>query len=695
MMKTRTRINIKVLWISLPFFLFIIFLNPCPVLAEFNYEKVMDNGDDANRMVWIIMGDGYTSLEMDEYHQDVDRVINEFFSTSPWDEYKNFNNIYRIDVTSNESGADHPSNNIYVDTALDGTYDTYGIGRLLTIDDSKAFEIASMVPSFDAVMIIVNDESYGGSGGATMVLSNHEKAGRIALHEAGHLIGDLADEYETPYPGYPDGDSEPNVTYQTEFKNIPWKNWIDNSTPLPTPEYEGDYDVGIYEGARYKSSDIYRPTSNSIMRSLGAPYGPINSEAIIINLHDFVDPIDQHSPVENNIFLSSSSNNFQFKIDLVSSINENIDVSWGIDGVIQEGEKSTALNIDASTLKKGSHSVKVSVADNTSLVRFDPQGLLLSSQIWSIEKQSASGGISGTVVNAITNLGIEGVQVETLAAEPGQAEGSEYSAITQSDGSFRLSPLSEGVYTVIASCERYSSNKKSDISIADGETTTFVVSLEPLFDTYSLSGNIMGDAKEGITINLKVGDDILQSSNTNADGSYVFKGLESSAYTITPASIEYLFSPPFHELSVESTDIADINFEALATFCPAQLVLKGQSSSLNMLRKFRNKVLVKNKIGEKYTNLYYRHAPELVSLIISNEEIREDSIAMISNIMPHIMALKEGKNVVLDQELVEEVEDFINTLEPYASPYLRKTLSMMRKDIRSKNTLYEFGVIIQ
>ena len=61
MMKTMTRINIKVLWISLPFFLFLLFLNPCPVLAEFNYEKIMDNGDDANRMVWIIMGDGYTS----------------------------------------------------------------------------------------------------------------------------------------------------------------------------------------------------------------------------------------------------------------------------------------------------------------------------------------------------------------------------------------------------------------------------------------------------------------------------------------------------------------------------------------------------------------------------------------------------------------------------------------------------------
>jgi hypothetical protein len=687
MMKTRTRINIRVLWISLPFFLFLLFLNPCPVLAEFNFEKIKDNGDDANRMVWIIMGDGYRSLEIDDYHQDVDRVINEFFSTSPWDDYKSFNNVYRIDVISNESGADHPSSNIYVDTALDGTYDTYGIGRLLTVDDSKAFEIASMIPSFDAVMIIVNDESYGGSGGSTMVLSNHEKAGRIALHEAGHLIGDLADEYETPYPGYPEGDSEPNVTYQTEFEYIPWKNWIDNITPLPTPEYEGYYDVGIYEGARYKSSDIYRPTSNSIMRSLGAPYGPINSEAIIINLHDFVDPIDKYSPVENNIFLSSSSNNFQFNIDLVPSINENIDVSWGIDGVIQEGEKSTALSIDASTLKKGSYSVKVSVADNTSLVRSDPQGLLLSSKIWSIEKQSASGVISGTVVNAINNMGIEGVLVEV--------EEGEYSTITKADGSFKLTPVTEGVYTIIANCEKYNSNVISGINVVDGETSTITFPLDPLFNTYSISGSIMGDLKEGVIINLKKGEDILLSSETNAEGSYFFNGLESGSYRLTPISNEYIFNPPFYELSVDNKDFTGVNFEALATFCPAQLILEGQSSSLNLLRKLRNKVLVKNKIGEKYTNLYYRHAPELVGLVIAHEAVREDSIAMISNVMPHIMALTQGKDVMLDQELIEEIEDFIDTLGLHASSDLKKTLNSLRKDMKNKNALYEFGVTIQ
>lgn len=697
-MKTKLRKNIKALSISIVFPLFILFLNPYPIQAQFLFEKIGDNGDDANRMVWVIMGDGYTSMEIDDYHQDVDRVIKEFFGTSPWSDYKYFINVYRIDVISNESGADHPSDNLYVDTALDSTYDTYGITRLLTVDDSKAFEIACIIPSFDAVMIIVNDESYGGSGGATMVLSNHEKAARIALHEAGHLVGGLADEYETPYPGYPEGDREPNVTYQKELEYIPWKNWIEIETPLPTPEFEGDFPVGLYEGARYKATDIYRPTHNSIMRSLGAPYGPINSESLIINLYDYVDPIDNYSPDKSNVFLSSNSNILQFKIELVPGPDENTQVGWEIDGVKQEGENNTSLNIDIATLKKGSHSIMVSVVENSSLVRNDPQGLLFSSHIWSLEKGLSSGVISGKVINAITNLGIEGALVETMAEIPDrtddQVEESKYSTKTAADGSFSLSPVNEGVYTITANSERYSSNLKSNIIVNDGDTKTVALPLDPLFNTFTVSGNITGDGEEELTIYLNKEEDNFLSFKTNVNGNYIFNGLENGSYTLTPISSEYVFNPPFYEFSVEDKDLTGFDFKTFAIFCPAQAVLE-QPSSLELLRKLRRNVLAKNETGRKYTNLYYKHGAELVSHIIAHQDVREDSATMLLEIMPDFRVLLQGKNVILNEELIDKVEDLLDTLESYASSDLGRTLNMIRKDIRDKSTLNKFGVIIQ
>ncbi len=157
--------------IKFPYYLaIVILLFACPLHASYVVEKIYDHGSDNNRLVWVIMGDGYTSREIDMYHQDVNAIFETIFSTLPWKSYKTFINVYRIDVVSLESGADHPSRNLYVDTALDATYDTYGISRLLTVNDAKAFEIASHIPLFDAVMIIVNDPQYGGSGGATIVI---------------------------------------------------------------------------------------------------------------------------------------------------------------------------------------------------------------------------------------------------------------------------------------------------------------------------------------------------------------------------------------------------------------------------------------------------------------------------------------------------------------------------------------------
>ncbi|KPJ56622.1 MAG: hypothetical protein AMJ42_05125 [Deltaproteobacteria bacterium DG_8] len=688
--------------LSLLIILIVLLLTPCPILAQFVVEKIEDHGSDANRMVWVIMGDGYTSLQLDDFHQDVEGLIDEFFALSPWTEYKNFINIYRIDVISNESGADHPSSNIYVDTALDATYDTYGISRLLTVNDSRAFDFASAVSSFDAVMVIVNDPQYGGSGGATSVFSNHESSSRIGLHEAGHLIGGLADEYETPYPGFPEGDSEPNVTYQTEFEYIPWKNWIENGTPLPTPEIPNEYGVGIYEGARYRSTGIYRPTYNSLMRSLNAPYGPINSEALIINLYDYVDPIDESTPAEDNVFLSPDSYLLQFSVKLADPYSESVMINWMIDGVIQESENDDTLTIDASTLKKGSHEVKVLVTDYTSLVRNDPQGLLSSSRTWRLKKESESGVISGTVVNAINNRGIEGIQVEAVAelAGPwpgrqadGQAEVGEYSTTTEADGSYLLSLVSEGVYNIIVSGEGYSSTSKSNIKVIDGETTIVNISLNPLFNTYCISGHIMGNVKEGVTINLKQGEDIFLSSTTNADGSYSFDGLENGSYTLIPNISEYIFYPPFYELTVEDRDLTGIDFKALAGLCPAQVVLEDQSSFLDLLRTLRDKILAKNELGRKYTSLYYRHAIELTSLIIKYEEIREDTTELILDILPDITSIIDGEEVILRSEIREGIEDLIDTLESHASLGLRNTLKMMRKDIRNKRVFYKFGII--
>ena len=661
-------------------------LTPYLSLAQFLVEKIQNNGNDDNRMVWVIMGDGYTSLQLDDFHQNVDNIIDKIFNTSPWSSYKNFINVYRIDVISNESGADHPSSSRYVNTALDATFDTYGISRLLTVDDSKAFDVASEVPSFDAVMVLVNDQQYGGSGGATIAFSNHEKAGLIALHEIGHLIGDLADEYETPYPGYPEGDSEPNVTYQTEYEHIKWKNWIEGSTPLPTPE-DNDYGTGLYEGARYRSEGIYRPNHNCIMRSLGVPYCPICSEALVLSLYNYVDLIDSQIPNLTNLFLSADLNTIQFRIELVDPSSDTVGMGWEIDGTVQQNENSNTLTVDMGTITKGAHKVIFLAADFTSLVRNDPHGVLLSSRSWNLEKELASGVISGTVVNAITHQGIEGI----IIAGGGEV----YSTKTGADGSFALSPVREGTYDITTGSERYSSASRSDVAVADGKVTTVDISLEPLFTTYSISGNIFGSGNEGITIELKKGDAIVLSAITDVEGNYFFNGVESGFYIVFPALGGHNSIPQRYELEVDDRDLNNINFEVLTVPCPAEVLLNEQPSSLNLLRNFRDSVLSKNTLGKNYTTLYYEHAAEVASLIKTQEDIKVKAAELLMELIPTIAMRIDRQEMVFGEGIRGRINALISQVERYASPPLKEALTIIKRDMRSKKVLSQLGVISQ
>jgi hypothetical protein len=683
--------TIKYLSISLYLVLVCLFLLlVCSGLSEAQYtiEKIEDNGNDANRLVWVIMGDGYTSFEMDDYHSDVERVVTEFFNLSPWKEYRQFVNIYRIDVVSNDSGADHPSNNSYVDTALDGTYDTHGITRFLTVDDSKAFEIALQVPSVDAVMVIVNDEASGGSGGAIMVLANHEKAGRMALHEAGHLIGGLADEYETPYPGYPDGDNEPNVTFQKDYEHIPWNNWIEKATPLPTPDYGIEYEVGLYEGARYKSTGIYRPTYTSIMRSLSAPsYGPINEESLIINLHEYVDIIDHYLPDKSTLFTSGLTKDLVFKIELLTTEGEPMDVIWKVDTLVQEAANKTTFKLDPSTIEKGIHTVTISVKDGTSRVKNDPQGMLSSTRTWSFQKDQPSGALEGKVINSINGYGIKGILIET--------EGGEYNTITEEDGTFNLSPIPENVYTITAYSENYSEATKYDIAVIDGTRISLTIELDPLFDTYSVKGSVLGDVLEGVTIDLNKDNNFIMSTETGVDGAYIFKGLESGLYTVIPNYENTLFNPPYHTIRIEDDNYESIDFYGITLLCPARFLFGSKSPFLGILRKFRNSVLEKSELGRYYKDFYYTYESELTKIISKHDEIQLEAKALLVKSIPTLKSLSEGDSVLLRDNFIRQVYAFIDMLCLYASPELERDLRVIRNTINKGTLRKNFKVNMQ
>src|SRR4051812_43876 len=201
------------------------------------------SGGSTNRVDVVILGDGYTAGEIasGKYATDVETFVQRVFAQEPYLEYQAYFNVRRVDVTSLESGSDHPELGTAKNTALDGTYNCSGIQRLVCVNLTKVNEVLSRSPLLptekDIILVVVNDTTYGGSGGSIAVSSTNTASAEIILHELGHSFGQLADEYGGPPPPSCNSAVEPaavNATRATTRNAIKWNQWIDPGTPIPT-----------------------------------------------------------------------------------------------------------------------------------------------------------------------------------------------------------------------------------------------------------------------------------------------------------------------------------------------------------------------------------------------------------------------------------------------------------------------------
>jgi hypothetical protein len=314
---------------------------PTESVELWDVTTLIDNGPTSNRIDLVIVGDGYTAGELSVYEANASDLVSSFFAESPLDTYSTFFNVHRVDVVSNQSGVDHdPTFGIYRDTALDMGFFCSGIERLLCVDVNKALSAAADAPDVDQVLAVGNSSKYGGAGYSSSDLGTvagaNSAALEIALHEFGHSFADLADEYD-----YADGavytgsePAAPNVSIHQAATmaslETKWHLWLDEPN------------VDTFEGAMYNEFGIYRPTSNSKMRSLGRPFEQVNIEQFIISAYKTVQPVDDATPP------GTYPGDTMFYVDPVDPTTHALSVQWSLDGSPIAG--ATGTMFDASTL---------------------------------------------------------------------------------------------------------------------------------------------------------------------------------------------------------------------------------------------------------------------------------------------------------------------------------------------------------
>jgi hypothetical protein len=359
------------------------------MLARFGAAQaavpVVANGDPANRLDVVFLGDGYTADLLPKFAADAATVAAGLLAAAPYAEYRSYFNVWRIDVASNQMGASHPSKGVTRDTAFGATYDCGGVARRVCVNSSKVNSaLTAVAPNQrDLVVVLVNDPEYGASGGTITVASMHSQVVELVLHEQAHTLGLLCDEYVDSQPTCSDA-FEPvcaNATKETARSAIKWLPWIDPATPIPTT-WTVNAVPGLYRGAHDCESTLFRPTYNSKMRSLGQEFHAINEEQLVRRFYAYVDPVESVSPAPWTVISLNPGQSQEFSVTTTAPASHAMSVGWWLDGRL--AGTSPAFSVSAETIGQGLHDVEVIVTDPTSSVRSDRDGLRYGSRTWQV-----------------------------------------------------------------------------------------------------------------------------------------------------------------------------------------------------------------------------------------------------------------------------------------------------------------------
>jgi len=244
-----------------------------------------------NRITLVFVGDGYTAAQLPLFHRQAAAVWRALLSIQPLARYRAFFRMRVVDVVSPHPGLGPGS-------PLGMRFGCDGLGRLLCADDAAVRQAVARapgaVPGPRYVIALADSRRYGGEGGGagiTTLSAGGPDALQVAQHEIGHSIGGLGDEYDTA----PGGDDHyPDLSRldarRMRAARVKWWRWLGAADP-----------TGGTVGAYRSANGLYRPTRDSVMRSLGGTFNLPSREAIIEALYRQVSPVDRAAPAPGTV----------------------------------------------------------------------------------------------------------------------------------------------------------------------------------------------------------------------------------------------------------------------------------------------------------------------------------------------------------------------------------------------------------
>jgi hypothetical protein len=251
-------------------------VNPADMAHSHKVDVLVDNGPPASKVDIVILGDGYSGAEMDKFRKDAKRLTDVLLNHEPFKSRVTDFNIRAVETPAEGSGVLKPHPGVFKRTPLSVHYGSFDSERYaLTYDNRTIRDVASEVP-YDFMVILINERTYGGGGIYnlyTTVSADNKFADYIMVHELGHHMAGLADEYYTSSVSYeaPGTQLEPwevNITALKDKENLKWKELVDPGTPIPTPWNKEAFDKFGYSIQKQRDSLRAAKVPENVMEDL-------------------------------------------------------------------------------------------------------------------------------------------------------------------------------------------------------------------------------------------------------------------------------------------------------------------------------------------------------------------------------------------------------------------------------------------
>lgn len=235
---------------------------PPQIINEKDYEfrTIHKIGKDNECYIIVFMGDGFTQNEQEKFFEVAATTTKNLLKLEPFSSFRNQINVYAISTISNESGVSELWGDFKRDTYLQvarlGNNVKFGEegGKRAIALKEKLEKTLENNATIGTIHVVCNfNDHFGASVNSLWSFSSMDEnfsGGEPAIHELGHSIGNLGDEYNV----------KGEKANTSEKKNdVPWKKFLG---------YKG---ISVVHNDNQSAPDKYIPSNSCIMKDPGHP----------------------------------------------------------------------------------------------------------------------------------------------------------------------------------------------------------------------------------------------------------------------------------------------------------------------------------------------------------------------------------------------------------------------------------------